>query len=262
MREYLNKAENIEKGFLSIDKRIKQIEEAIGYDKIKELSQDIADYLFHMQVDEPSLNSIISSREKQSQIAICILNASCEIESAYHLLTTGNVPAIYRQCRLIHEFSAVAIFLSIPKKDLLEYLSEKNNLIKKINDNPNSDFWDLYKSSYKKMGSKFQRVDPIIKGNILLPPYLEFLRKCLPLSPKDTTWLSTQVKHVLHPISHGSIEMLPFHFGTVKEDGKGGINYSSNKIEMYQGGIEYIIWTTKFLSKVFELTRSFIIKNN
>jgi len=262
MKIYLNKPENIEKGFLSIDKRIKQIEEVLGYEKIAELSQDIADYLFNMQVEDPSLNSIISTQEKQSHIAICILNASCEIETAYHLLTVGNVPAVYRQCRLFHEFTAVVIFLSVPKSILLKKLSSKNNLIKKLSENPNNDFWDLYKSSFKKMGSEFQRVDPVIKGNLLLPPYLEFLRKCLPLSPQETTWLSTQIKHVLHPISHGSIEMLPFHFGTARKDGKGGINYSPNKIEMYQEAMEYLLWSTKFLNNVLELTRSFILEND
>ena len=262
MRDYLNKPENIEKGFLSIEKRIKKIEEAVGYERITELSQLTADFLFHMQVEEPSINSIISTKEKQSHIAICILNASCEIETAYHLLTVGNVPAVFRQCRLSHEFTAAVIFHSVPKRVLLKKLSLKNNLVKKLSENPDVDFWDMYKSSFKKMGSKFQRVDPIIKGNLLLPPYLEFLRKCLPLSPQEVTWLSTQVKHVLHPTSHGSIEMLPFHFGTAKEDGMGGINYSPNKVEMYQDAMEYLLWTVKFLNKLLDLTRSFILEND
>ncbi len=263
MRKYLNKPEIIEKGFLSIDKRIKQIEEAVTYDKINELSQSIADFLFHMQDDESSINSVINSEKNKKNITICLLNASCEIETAYHLLTIGNVPAVFRQCRLVHEFVATVIFVSIPKKVLLaNFSSKKYDLMKKLSENSNVDFWDLYKSSFKKVGSTYQRVDPIIKGGSLLKPYVGFLRKCLPISQQETNWLSTQIKHVLHPTSHGSIEMLPFHFATLKEDGKGGINYSPNKIEMYQNGIDYLIWSVKFWNKVLELTRLYIIENN
>lgn len=260
MSEYLNAPENIEKGFLSIDKRIKQIEKAVSYKKITELSQLVANFLFHMQVEEPSINSIIKSQKNQSHNAICILNASCEIETAYHLLTVGNVPAVFRQCRLCHEFVAVVIFQSVSRDVLLENLSTKHNLVKKLSENPDTDFWDLYKSSIKMMGKNVQRFDPVIKGNLLLPPYLEFLRKCLPLEQAVVTWLSTQIKHVLHPISHGSIEILPFHFGTANKDGKGGINYSPNKVELYQDAMDYLLLTVTYLNKVLELTRAFILE--
>jgi len=259
MKDYLNTAENIKAGFLSVDKRIRQIEEAIGEDRIESFSQRVADFLFHMQTESPSLNSIIETREKQSTIAISILNASCEIETAFHILTIGNIPAIYRQCRLCHEYTSSIIFMSLPRKFIVTDLSEKHNLVKKFKENPSLNFWDLYKSSFKKMGDNVQRIDPIIKGNSLLPPYLEFLREHLPHEESEMTWLSTQVKHVLHPTSHGSIEMLPYHFGTLDKDGKGGLNYSSNKIEMYKEGMDYILWNIEFLVRTLDMTRQFII---
>lgn len=263
MSKYLNTPENIEAGLLTVDTRIKLIEQAIGYDEISKLSKGIAEFLFHMQIEEPSLNSIVSPNEKQSHIAICLLNASCEIQTAYHVLTVGNVPGVFRQCRLIHEYIAAVIFLSVPREVILHQLSpKKHKLVNKLTENPNSDFWDLYKSNIKTMGKSVQRTDPVIKGNLLLPPYLDFLRNCIELDQKELNWLSNQVKHVLHPTSHGSIEMLPFHFGTVAEEGKGGINYSPNKVSMYQEGMSYLIWTVHFLTRVLDLTRSFIIANN
>lgn len=263
MSKYLNTPENIEAGFLAVDKRIRLIEQAIGYDNISELSKGIAELLFHMQIEEPSINSILRPNEKQSHIAICILNASCEIQTAYHILTIGNVPGVFRQCRLIHEYIAVVIFLSVPRKVILNELSpKKHKLINKLTQNTNSDFWDLYKSSFKSMGKNVQRIDPVIKGSLLLPPYLDFLRKCIQLDQAELNCLSNQVKHVLHPTSHGSIEMLPFHFGTAAEDGKGGINYSPNKVSMYKEGLSYLIWTVNFLVQVLDLTRSFILKSN
>lgn len=263
MSKYLNTPENIEAGFLAVNKRIRLIEQAIGYENISELSKGVAELLFHMQIEVPSINSILRPNEKQSHIAICILNASCEIETAYHVLTIGNVPGVFRQCRLIHEYIAVVIFLSVPRKELLNELSpRKHELINKLTKNPNSDFWDLYKSSFKPMGKEVQRIDPVIKGSLLIPPYLDFLRKCIQLDQKELNWLSNQVKHVLHPSSHGSVEMLPFYFGTVAKDGKGGINYSPNKVSMYQEGMTYLIWTVNFLVNVLDHTRAFILKRS
>lgn len=259
MGKYLNSPENIESGFLSVDKRIKLIEEAIGYAEISKLSACIADLLFHIQPEEPSLNSFFYSTEKQSQIAICILNASIEIQTAYHILTVGNVPGVFRQCRLVHEYIAAAIFSSVPKEILVENISSKKHLlIKEFNQNPELEFWDLYKSNFNSFGTNIQRIDPIVKGNALLPPYFDFLRKCTNINEKDINWLIKQVNQVMHPASHGSIELLAYHFGTFAEDGKGGLNYSKHKISMYKDGMSYLLWTLEFLIRVLDSTRSFI----
>lgn len=259
MGKYLNSPENIESGFLSVDKRIKLIEQAIGYEEIAKLSVSIADLLFHMQPEEPSLNSIINTREKQSHIAICLLNASIELETAYHILTVGNVPGVFRQCRLVHEYIAATIFLSVPKELLVEHISSKKHLlIKEFIQNPELDFWELYKSQFKRFGANIQRIDPIVKGNALLPPYFDFLRKCIKINEKDFNWLKKQVDQVMHPTSHGSIEQLAYHFGTFAEDGKGGINYSKNKISMYKDSMSFLLWTVDFLTQVLNSTRSFI----
>lgn len=261
MKNYLNKPESIELGLLSAGERIKRIEEAVGYDKISELSVFLAEFLFHMQLEEPSLTSIVQSKVGQSHIATSILSASCEIQTAYHVLTTGNIPAVYRQCRLIHEFTAVAIFISIPQTLLLSSLSSKSRLAQKLKENPEIDFWNLYSPTFKKTGRTHQRTAPIIKGNFLLDPYLDFLRKCLPLNPKDVNWLAEQIIHVMHPTSHGSVEMLPYHFASLKEDGKGGINYSPGKIQLYRDAMDYLLWTVHFLCQVLDMTRGFVVEN-
>lgn len=259
MKNYLNKPESIEEGFLSIEKRIRAIEQAVGYEKISELSHSIADFLYHMQDDESSINCIVTEKRQQANIAICILNASVEMQSTYHLLTTGNLPGVYKQCRLLHEFVAVIIFISVPRKLLLNSLSsKKHGLISILGQNTDVDFWDLYTPKFQTVGKNVQRKDPIVKGNLLLSPYMDFIKNVLKIEKSEITWLETQIKHVQHPLSHGSIEFLPFHFGTAAKDGKGGINYSSNKDDWYRDAMAYLIWTVVFLTKVLNLTTDYL----
>ncbi|MCH8491128.1 MAG: hypothetical protein LAT81_14535 [Oceanicaulis sp.] len=258
----LNTKNNIEVSFLAIEHRIRLIEEAVGYENITELSELIAIFLHNMEPKGHGLNSAVSNEKHQSHVAISLLNATCEIQTAYHVLTIGNIPGVFRQCRIIHEFVAVALFTCIPKQVLLEYLPvKKHSLAKELDNHPDSDFWELYKPTSKFMGKNVQRENPKIKGNMLLKPYVTFLTKGLNLDQPYMTWLSTQIEHVLNPASHGSLDILPYHFASADLEGKGGINYSPTKVPLYKDAMSYLLYTVEFANYVLNQARLLLTKD-
>ena len=263
MRDYLNTPKQIEHGFLNVDKRINQIQESIGKEKISTLSKQLADLLYHIQPDGDSLNKEVNSNKTQSHISIAITNASIELQSAYHFLTIGNIPSVFRQSRLANEFIAVAIFLAVPNKRLINILSsKKHTMIAKLEEYEESSFWDLYEFKIKKMGKVIQRDNPVIKGNMVLKPFMDFLKIGLKIEQSEVQTLRKQIYDVQHPSSHGTLDIFTYHFMDVEKGNPVGINYSENKIPEYRNAMNYLIWHSHFLNKVLNKTCQFLKSEN
>jgi len=135
-------------------------------------------------------------------------------------------------------------------------------MIAKLEEYEDSSFWDLYGFKTKKMGKNIQREDPVIKGNMLLKPFMDFLKVGLKIEQSEVQTLRKQIYDVQHPSSHGTLDIFTYHFMDVGRGNPVGINYSENKIPEYQNAMNYLIWNSNFLNKVLDKSCQFLKSEN
>ena len=257
MSEKLNPPEKIVENINGATNRMEKVDRILGEYLKVHFAKGVSRFLAHMEDGESSVYSLKKDKKWGAKFAIQLVNASAEFETAWHCIRLSNIPACYRHSRVGVECIGFGVLLAIPRKQL-QQLSPKLRFIKQLQKHEDKDIFDLFSPRIISR-DPVKVIEPKIKGNYIIPVFLDASKKILKVDKIITESLDEAVDTVFHPSSHNSIHNFSYHFEAFStETGKAGAMFSEDRAATLKKAAENIANLTHNLSAILDSTYSYL----
>jgi hypothetical protein len=205
-----NTPERVAENFQITSFTMMKVDEVLGIRRLTRFSKNISRILFHIEPKLDGLASYIDDRSIGAEITKHLISCTTELETAWNNLRLANIPAAQRQGRVASEFVSNVILLCIPKSVLIS-LPRKIPISKALTDHPELEVKDLFVPRPFDP-TDLRKVKPILKATQLFSSFLHVGESVVKIPEETIEGIKNYRTYVQHPASHGSSEVIQFHF--------------------------------------------------
>lgn len=263
MSNLLNTPERILRGILAGGDRMGQVDTVLGDERLLRFCEAVSRLTVHQEPRGAGLTSIAAADGTGAMVCLYVLNAVAELDTAWHLVRLGNVPASQRQGRVAAEALAAAGLLACPRQFLLGMPSDIGavGLLKNRSD---STIESLLKTALDGERDDATYVPPALSATQTYASFIRLLGHLDAAPAQDLAMLQQYRTEVQHPASHGTFDLTLYHFEGIREQEapRSGAFFDVNRAGTYIKAAEDLIGLTDtFTSILYGLVGKVLDKN-
>lgn len=206
----LNPPDKILKNLNDAPERMRVVDRWLGPEVASRFAAALSSLLRHIEPETGGLVDLFADKSVQAEFVIQIVNCATELEAAWNSIRLSNIAAARRNLRVALELIAVAVLMCLPL-DQIRKLPSKLTLVKYLQHHP-----DATVSSAYSVVVEFEDGIPIAKVPIQATEFFTAFvaagQEILAIPSELMDGLKSYRKNVLHPASHGSADLLAYHF--------------------------------------------------
>lgn len=253
----LNTPARIIRGLDSVHRRIDEIDRVLGVELKVEFAEAVAALLLHIEPDAGGLVSTVASRQEQIHLVAGLIQASAEFDTGWNTVRLGNIPAAQRQGRVGTEFVAAGVLQSLPRSAIRQRLPKTDPLATLVRKYPTEAVADLMSPS---LSAKGKVVPARLLSMRAFNSFVTFVAGLPGISTDDVEWLQHYRKVVQNAASHGSSELIAYHFegARVGKPLRGGAFFDPDRAESYRTAGRELNRVVHVLTRFLNAISSFI----
>src|SRR5437868_2724974 len=118
--------------------RMRMVDGVLGPDVAREFAEGVSRILEHANPKNGAITNCVLDNTLRAHIAIKLLSAAAELETAWDVLRLPNVSAAYRTTRVASEFVGLAVLYAMPRATLMTMSKseETGRFLKRLKENP------------------------------------------------------------------------------------------------------------------------------
>lgn len=197
--------------------RMMRMDSILGMERLLAFAETISDLLVHTESAGAGLARLGAADGTDAIVCAYVIIAATEFEAAWNMLRLANVPGAFRQSRVGAEAVAGATMLALPMS-YLDHLPEGNPVTRALQEHPDTTLERLMAPSLVEADGITEYVPAPLRATQVYRAFTMLLKVVAGIDTAQRESLQQFREDVQHPASHGSRDLMAYHFQGFGQD--------------------------------------------